>query len=163
MIPIKKYQMLPRPYVGSYSGEKGHQILQQPWILALTKSVETFIEVSVGDMLTIKYWQNLGRIMNQAKTMIPKECRTGNTCFTSLVTIGGKLYTRHPKNINHVQKYSKDLLLVIIILGTDVHGGETVFNDGENMNDMKHVSPILHSFGIISSASSKILPKFCQL
>ena len=33
------YQMLPRPYVESYSGEKGHQFLQKPWILALTKSV----------------------------------------------------------------------------------------------------------------------------
>ena len=38
------YQMLPRPYVGSYSGEKGHQILQQPWIIVLAKSSETFIE-----------------------------------------------------------------------------------------------------------------------
>ena len=47
MIPIKKYQMLPRPYVGSYSGEKFQQILQQPWIIALAKSIETFIEVSM--------------------------------------------------------------------------------------------------------------------
>ena len=42
---IKKNQMLPRPYVGSYSGEKGHQFLHKPWILALDKSVETFIMV----------------------------------------------------------------------------------------------------------------------
>ena len=26
----KNFQMLPRPYVGSYSGEKGHQFLQKP-------------------------------------------------------------------------------------------------------------------------------------
>ena len=39
--------MLPRPYVGSYSSEKGHQILQQPWIIALAKSIETFIIVSI--------------------------------------------------------------------------------------------------------------------
>ena len=36
------YQMLPRPYVGSYSGEKGHQFLNKLWILALAKSVERF-------------------------------------------------------------------------------------------------------------------------
>ena len=72
--------MLPRPYVGSYSGEKGHQILQQPWILALAKSIEIFIEVSMIEMPTIKYWQNLGRILNQAKMMIPQECRIGDTC-----------------------------------------------------------------------------------
>ena len=73
MIPIKKNQMLPRPYVGSYSGDKGHAIFQQPWIIALAKSVETFIEVSMIEMPTVKYWQNLGRIMNQTKAMIPVE------------------------------------------------------------------------------------------
>ena len=31
------YQMLPRPYVGGYSGEKGHEFLHETWILALTK------------------------------------------------------------------------------------------------------------------------------
>ena len=36
-------------------------------------------------------------------------------------------YTRNSKNLNHVHKDSKDLPSVIIIFGTDVHGGETVF------------------------------------
>ena len=31
------YQILPRPYVGSYSGEKGRQFLHKPWILPLAK------------------------------------------------------------------------------------------------------------------------------
>ena len=138
--------MLPSPYVGSYSGEKGHQILQQPWIIALAKLIETFIEVPMIEMPTIKYWQNLGRIMNESKMMIPKECRIGDTCFTSLTTIGGNLYTRNEKNINHVQKYSKYLLSVIIILVTDVNGDETVFYDGENMNDFgKRAHVMKHS------------------
>ena len=59
--------MLPRPYVGSYSGEKGRQFLQKTWIIALAKSIETFIIVSISEMPTIKYRKNLGRIMNQAK------------------------------------------------------------------------------------------------
>ena len=42
--------------------------------------------------------------MDKAKEMIPNECRIGDTCFTSLATIGGNLYTRHPMNINNVQK-----------------------------------------------------------
>ena len=134
--------------MGSYSGEKGHQILQQPWIISLAKSIETFIEVSMIEMPTIKYWKNLGRIMNQAKMMIPEECRIGDTCFTSLETIGGNLYTRHANNLNHVHKGSKDLLLVITILGTDVNGGETVFYDGENMNDIgKRAHVLKHSHG----------------
>ena len=125
--------MLPRPYVGGYSGEKSHQFLQKPCIPVLAKSVETFIHVSINDMPTIKYWQNLGWTMEKAKEMIPKECRIGDTCFTSLATIGGNLYTRHLKNINRAHKDSKDLLSVIIILGTDVNCGETVFYDGDNM------------------------------
>ena len=71
MTEIKKYQMLPSPYVGSYSGEKGHHFLHKPWILALSKSVETFIMVSIIDTPTIKYWQNLESIMDTAKEKIP--------------------------------------------------------------------------------------------
>ena len=106
----------------------------KPWVIALAKSVETFIIFSIYYMPTIKYWQTLGRDMKKAKKMIPKECRIGDTCFTSLAIIGGNLYTRHVKNLNHVHNDSKDLLSVIIILGTDVNGGEKVFYDGENMN-----------------------------
>ena len=118
--------MLPSPYVGRYSVEKGHQFWQKPWIIALAKLIETLIIVSIYDMPTIKYWQNLGRTTEIAKE-IPKECRIGDTCFTSLETIGGSLYTRNVKNLNHVHKDSKYLLSLIIILGTDVNGGETVF------------------------------------
>ena len=102
--------MLPRPYVGSYSGENGHKFLHKLWILALAKSVETFIMVSISYMPTIKYWQNLGIIMDKAKEKIPKECRIGDTCFTSSTTIGVNLYTRHTNNINPVHRYNKDLL-----------------------------------------------------
>ena len=50
------YQMLPRTYVVSYIGEKGHYFLQEPWIISLAKSVETFIMVSIIDMKTSQYW-----------------------------------------------------------------------------------------------------------
>ena len=119
--------MLSCPYGGSNVSEKGRQLLQKPWILALSKSVETFIHVSINYMPTIKYWKILGWTMEKAKQIIPKECRIGDTCFTSLATIGGHLYTIHAKNLNHVHKDSKDLLSVIIILGTDFNGGETVY------------------------------------
>ena len=99
-----KIQMLPLPYVGSYLSEKGRQFFHKPRILALAKSVEKFILFSISDMPTIKYWQNLGMTTDKAKEMIPKECRIGDTCFTSLANIGGNLYTRHAKNLNHVHK-----------------------------------------------------------
>ena len=99
-------------------------------------------------MPIIKYWQNLGRIMEEAKVTIPKKCRIGDTCFASLSTIGGNLFTKYVKNLNHVHKDSKDLLLVIIILRTDVNRGETVFYDGEKMNDIgKRTHVLEHSHG----------------
>ena len=151
--------MLPRPYVGRYLGEKGRQFLHKPWILALAKSVETFIFVSMSDMPTIKYWQNLVSTMDKAKDIIPKECRIGDKCFTSFATTGGNLYTMHANNLNDLHKDSKDLLSVIIILGTDVNGDETVFNDGENMNDIGKGAHVLkHSHGrCVIGAFDKIL------
>ena len=47
--------MLPRPYVGSYEGKKGHQLLQEPWILELAQSVETIVMVLISDMRTVQY------------------------------------------------------------------------------------------------------------
>ena len=64
---------------------------------------------------------------DKSKEKIPKQYRIGDTCFTSLVNIGGNLFTRHPNNLNRVHKDSNDLLSVIITPGTDVHGDEIVF------------------------------------
>ena len=44
----------------AYSGEKGRNFFQEIWIFVLEKSVEIFVMVSISDMQSIKYWQNLG-------------------------------------------------------------------------------------------------------
>ena len=82
----------------------------KPWIIDLEKSVEAFLMVSMSDVITIKYWQILRSMMDKAKEKIPKQCIINDTCFTSLATIVGDLSPRHPKNINHVHKYSNNLL-----------------------------------------------------
>ena len=65
-----------------------------------------------------------------------------------MANIGGNLFTRHSKNLNHVHKDSNNLLSVIIILGTNSHGGETVFYDGDNMKDIwKRAHVLKHSHG----------------
>ena len=38
-----------------------------------------------------------GRIWDTTEDKINEQCRIGDTCFISLATIGGNLYTRHPK------------------------------------------------------------------
>ena len=99
-------------------------------------------------MPTVKYWQNLVSLLDKAKEKIPKQHRIGDTRFTPFANIGGNLFTRHTKNPNCVHKDSNDLLSVIIILGTNVHGGKTVFYEGVNMNDIVKRSHVLkHSHG----------------
>ena len=76
-----------------------------------------------------------------------------------MASIGVNLYTIHSKNINNVQKDVNDLLSVIIILGTDAHGGETVFKNGMTMNDIWKTEHVLnHSNGrCVVGASDKNL------
>ena len=42
--------MLPRPYVGIYLGKKGYQFLQENLIIALSRSVETFVMAQIIDI-----------------------------------------------------------------------------------------------------------------
>ena len=62
--------------------------------------------------------------------------------------IGGRLYHNHPKNLNHMHKDVKDLVSVIITLGKDIIGVDTVFYDGVKTYDFGNRSHILkHSHG----------------
>ena len=87
----------------------------------------TFVMVSISDMTTVQHWKTLGSLLDKAKEKITKQCRIGNTCFTSLETIGDNLFTRHPKNLNCIHKDSNDILSVIIILGISAYCGQRVF------------------------------------
>ena len=50
----------------------------------------------------------------------------------SLSAVGGNLFSRHPQNMNHVNKDINELLSVVFMLGTNVNGGETVFKWNDN-------------------------------
>ena len=47
-----------------------------------------------------------------------------------MAVIGGRLFSNHPKNMNHLDKDSKYLVSVIITLGGNISGGDTVVYDG---------------------------------
>ena len=64
-----------------------------------------------------------------------------------MAVIGGKIYRNHPKNMNHVHKNTKYLVSVIITLGIDISGGDTVFYDGVKTSDLEsrvHILKHLH-------------------
>ena len=64
-----------------------------------------------------------------------------------MTVIGVKLYSNHPKNMNHVHKYSKDMVSVIITVGKNISGGYTVFYDGvktSHLGSRSHILKHLH-------------------
>ena len=64
-----------------------------------------------------------------------------------MAVIGGKIYSNHPKHLNHVHKYTKYLVYVIIKPGKNISGGDTVFYDGVKTHDLgirAHILKHLH-------------------
>ena len=83
-----------------------------------------------------QYWKTLERKMEKSKEILPSTCIIGETIFTYMDFIDGKLYSNHPKSLNRVHKYSKDMVYVIITVGKDISGGDTVFYDGVKTSDL---------------------------
>ena len=83
-----------------------------------------------------------------AKEILPSTCIIGETIFTSMAVISGKIYSNHPKNLNRVYKDTKDLVSVIITLGKNISGGDTMFYDGVKISDLVSRAHILkHLYG----------------
>ena len=61
--------------------------------------------------------EHFERKLDKSKEILTSTCRIGETIFTSMAVIGSRLFSDHPKILNHVHKYSKDLVSVIINLG----------------------------------------------
>ena len=95
------------------------------------ESIESRImsDDSKGKKIT-QYWSTLKLKLEKAKEILPSTFRIGETIFTSMAVIGGRLYRNHPENLNHMHKDVKDLVSVIITLGKDISGGDNVFYDG---------------------------------
>ena len=50
-----------------------------------------------------------------------------------------------PKNLNHVHKYSKDIMSVIVTLGPVVNGGENVLLNGITMDEIVKISNVINN------------------
>ena len=79
----------------------------------------------------------------KANEILPSTCRIGKNIFTSMALIRGQLYRNHPRNLNHIHKDTKDVVSVIITLGKNIIGGDTVFYDGMKTYDFGNRSHIL--------------------
>ena len=120
-------------------------------MLDLTIRAETFVWECIESRITSddrgkkyisKYWKILKK-MEKAKEILPSTYRIGGNIFTSMAVIGGKLYSNHHKNMNHVHKDSKYLVSVIITLGKNISGGDNVFYDGVKTSDLGSRAHIL--------------------
>ena len=54
--------------------------------------------------------------------------------------IGGRIFSNQPKNLNHIHKDSKYLVSVIITLGENMSGGDTVFYDWVKTSDLGSIA-----------------------
>ena len=57
--------------------------------------------------------------------------------------IGGRLFSNHHRNLNNVYKDNKYFVSVIITLGGNISGGDTVFYDGVKISDLESRAHIL--------------------
>ena len=73
-------------------------------------------------MTANKYWETLKYCLTETKEKIPSQCIIGKFLYIFIAVIGVKIYSNHPKNMNHVNKETKDLVSIIITLGTNISG-----------------------------------------
>ena len=83
--------------------------------------------------------------IEKSKEILPSTYRIEETIFTSMAGIGGRLFSNHPKNLNHVHKDSKDLFSFIITLGKYISGVYTVFYDGLKTSDFGSRAHVLNN------------------
>ena len=122
----------------------------------MASQAETFVWDCIETRITIddiekviqsQYWTTLKKKHEKAKYILPSTCRIGVNCFTFMAVIGGRLFSNHHKNLKHVNKDSKYLVSVIIILCGNINVGDTVFYDGLRTSDLgirAHVLKYLH-------------------
>ena len=97
---------------------------------------------------------NFKNKLGKTKEILPSTCIIGESVFTSMDVIGGKLYSNHLKNMNHVHKDNTNLVSVIITVGKDIIGGYTVFYDGlktSYLGSRGHILKHLHGKMIFST------------
>ena len=58
---------------------------------------------------------NFEKKLEKAKEILPSTFRIGETIFTSMAVIGGKLYSSQPKNLNHVHKDTNLCFLLLYL------------------------------------------------
>ena len=66
-------------------------------MLDLEGQAETFVWGCIEKIKTKRYWFTLKKILTTAKEKIPSKCIIGETCFTFIYAIEGKLFSNHPK------------------------------------------------------------------
>ena len=81
--------------------------------------------------------------LEKSKEILPSTCKIGEPIFISMAVIGGRLCSNHHKNLKHVQKTSKCLVYVILTLGDNISGEDTVFYDGVKTSDLGIITQVI--------------------
>ena len=82
-----------------------------------------------------QYWTNLKENIEKANELLLSTCRNGETLFTSMAVVCDNIFSNH--------KDSKDLVSVIIPLGGNISGRDTVFYDVVKTSDLGNIAHAL--------------------
>ena len=122
------------------------------WVLDLASQAETFFWRFIETRITIddidkgipsQCRKILKETLEMEKYILPSTLIIGETNFTSMDFIGGKLFSNHPNNLNHIHKDSKDLISVIITVVKYIRRGDTVFYNGVKTSDLESRARVL--------------------
>ena len=53
----RRLKMLPHPFINSYVGTKGGELLKEQWLIDLDHGAEKIIWLSTDKTRAVKYWQ----------------------------------------------------------------------------------------------------------
>ena len=121
---LDMYQILPRPYIGSFGVFLGDNLIEKIGVRIGKSSRNIFLEfietrITIDDIekgIRSQYWTNLKENLRRQKKYYHQHAELGKL-FSSMDVIVGRLLSNHHKNLNHVHKDSNDLVSVIITLG----------------------------------------------
>ena len=82
-------------------------MIKVKWVLDSAVEAENFVWDCIEKIIVNKYWITLRYCLTAGKEEISTQYIIGKAFFTYISIFVGNHYSNHPKNINHVHKYTK--------------------------------------------------------
>eukprot|EP01047_Picozoa_sp_COSAG01_P045682 COSAG01_NODE_4229_length_5223_cov_118.477752_2_plen_188_part_00 len=140
---------MPRPNKQSIPGMPGYAALQLPHVIALAQAAEakmiTYLRMHDTETLENVLW---------FKANVPSELRVCGTMFNAMTLVGDLR-----DGENHIHVDNNDLCSLIVMFGSGISGGNTLYYDGHKAKqpgNLVHSEPFLHGKFQVGPFESKV-------